>query len=186
MAVETLALDDPSDLYPKLVEGWASLPESVRALHAIGEATGMFDVRVGANPFARMLAWLCGFPRAGESAVLLRVTRDGQSQRWHRTIGTTTMVTRQWNAEQRLCEGFGVFECRFDVERRDGCLHFVQRAACFGLGPFKIRIPAPVAPSVRAEVCSAGNGARVSVAMSIPLLGPVMSYAGVVYARAGY
>ena len=92
------------------------------------------------------------------------------------------MVSRQWEAENRLCEGFGLFECHFDVESRDGCLHFAQRAAWLALGRLKIRIPNILAPDVRAEVCSAGDGARVSVAMSVPLLGPVLSYSGLMYA----
>jgi hypothetical protein len=184
MAAETLAIGDPGELYPRLVDGWASLPPAIRALHTIGRASGTFDVRIGANIFARMLAWFCGFPPAREATpVLLRVTRDGRFQRWHRTIGTARMVSRQWDAESRLCEGFGLFECHFDVEGRDGCLLFSQRTACVALGTFRIRIPAALAPSIRAEVCSDGDGARVSVAMSMPILGPILSYTGLVYAE---
>jgi hypothetical protein len=90
----------PSGLYPKLLgDSWYTLNDAIRRLHGSGatvHTVGLFQVRHGSNPLARMLAWLTQLPAQGEAVnVRLLVTARKNGEEWRRTFAGHPLVSMQ-------------------------------------------------------------------------------------------
>jgi len=170
---------------------WLSLPESVRSAHRPGRSRGTMRVTWGRGSLARVAARLLRLPRpAAEVAVHLEVRPIAEGRLWIREIGGKTLSSGQRVAGGLLLEEFGPLLCAFrlraavggppDGRRHElGELRYEQEFAAVRLFGAWLRLPAWMSPKVRGRVCGAGVDARTEVEIAAPLLGTILSYAGI-------
>jgi hypothetical protein len=175
----------PGALYPRLMGAqWLQLAEPVRFAHtpeSTVRGSGRLRVAQGSSPLARVLAWLLRLPRASEAAeTRLVVTSSAGGERWLRTFGGRRLDSRQYQVgDGELAERFGVLEFRFRLEASEGSLLFRQVGAGFVWGSVRLRLPERWAPRVDArEDPMSARRIRVHVHVTLPGLGPVLSYEG--------
>jgi hypothetical protein len=172
-------------LYQRLVgDDWRGLDAPVRRFHLTGASmsgAGSFTVRRGTRRASRMLAWLLRTPAVGEDIrARLVVTPHSGGERWHRTFDGQPFVTEQRAHPGRfLAESLGILELRFRLEVKDGALFYRQTRATFGLGSWRVPLPAWLAPRIAASEAAKGeNRVRVSVRVYAPLVGLLLAYEG--------
>jgi hypothetical protein len=169
-------------LYPLLLgSAWASIAAPVRRLHAgiSGSHGGTFQVARGTSVLSRLLGWLMGLPAAGPRVPVtleLRVSSGGEL--WRRSFAGRTVITTQYRRAAELIERFGLVECRFRLEAREGALWFVQTGAAFRLGPLAIPLPRWGCPRVTGIARPAGEAVGVEVTIGAPLAGTLVDYRG--------
>jgi hypothetical protein len=170
-------------LYERLVAGgWGSLDEPVRRLHLSARGEGKFAVRRGEGRVARLVARLLGLPRSGEAVpLLLSVEPRGGGERWRRNFAGREFVTVQGeHVAGLMAERTGPFEILFRLTAEGGALAYVQEGAFLRVRSLRVRLPRLLAPRVEAWERAAGGGVRVSVRVTSPLTGPLISYEGLV------
>jgi hypothetical protein len=177
-------------LYERLVrEGWGGLDEPVRRFHEYGgagtRAAGTFAVRRGTGTTARLIAWLLGLPPSGE-AVPLRLSVEPQAdggERWRRTFAGKDFITQQRaHAGPLMAERTGPFELLYRLTAEGGALAYRQEGAALRAGRLRVRLPRRLAPRVEAweRAGAGGEGVRVSVCVTAPLVGLLIEYEGLV------
>jgi hypothetical protein len=118
-------------------------------------------------------------PAAGpRQPVRLDVEPAGADLRWTRRIGTSVLRTYQRASGARLEEREGIGRIAFTLDAVDGALRYEQAWIRIG----GIRVPAAIAPHVRARVSPAGPDWTVEVMVSWRGH-PVCRYAGTMRAR---
>ena len=159
---ESKADAGPAPLYRQILgEAWDALPAPVAELHNLTKkeqkAEGIARVETGKHVFARLLAALYGFPRAG-AHVPVRVSfqRRDDGELWQRDFAGRKFSTFQsagrGHADKLLVERFGlvVFWMALVLKGRE--LHYVTRRwSIFG-------IPLPLAFAPDASVYEYANG----------------------------
>jgi hypothetical protein len=175
-------------LYARLLgSSWQQLAEPIRVIHTTGStvrANGRLRIGHGRSRFARLLAWLLHLPRASDGAeTRLTVTPDESGERWQRTFEDRLLDTAQYEAgERELAERFGALEFRYRLETSQGSLVFRQLDAGVLFGSFRLRLPVMCAPRVDArEDALSARQLRVHVCVAFPVLGPVLTYDGVIH-----
>lgn len=173
-------------LYPlALGEAWESLPGPLRALHDPSpalDAEGRFTVTRARSPLARLVLALAGMPPAGIDLALrlvIRAQRDHQV--WDRDFGGFGMRTVQTLLpDGRMSERRGAMELLFHVAAEPAAIVYRPAGARLCLGPLRIPIPSWCGPRVEARAwCAPGASVmHVSVSISAPLLGPLVTYGG--------
>ena len=170
-------------LYERLVgEGWHSLDEPVRRLHLCARGAGAFAVRQGGGRVARFVARMLGLPRSGEAVpLLLSVEPHGGGERWRRNFAGREFVTVQGeHAGALMAERTGPFEILFRLTAEGGALAYRQEGAFLRVKSLRVRLPRLLAPRVEAWERAAEGGVSVSVRVTSPLTGPLISYEGTV------
>jgi hypothetical protein len=165
---------------------WLQVAESIRLAHATQPTVrgrGSFRVRHGSGHLTRLIARLLRLPRPCDAAeTRLIVTSHGDVEQWLRAFDDRRLNTRQYQSgEGELAERVGALEFRFRLDASDGSLLYRQHEVALMLGTFRLRLPAGWAPRVEAREDSAGaQQVRVRVLVSIPALGPVLTYEGII------
>lgn len=180
MSVETTKT---AGLYERLVgDGWRELDEPVRRFHARARGEGVFAVRRGEGLLARALARLLGLPAGGEAVPLrLSVEPHDGGELWRREFAGREFVTEQGeHAGALLAERAGPFELLFRLTAEGGALVYAQEGAALRVGGLRLRLPRPLAPRTEASERADEGGVRVSVRVTAPLFGPLISYEGLV------
>jgi hypothetical protein len=170
-------------LYERLVgDGWNGLDEPVRRFHLCARGAGVFAVRRGRGRGARVVARLLGLPEGGEEVpLLLSVEPHGGGERWRRTFAGREFVTEQSeHAGALMAERTGPFELLFRLNVEGGALAYCQEGAFLRVGSLRVRLPRLLAPRVEARERADGGGVRVSVCVTAPLFGALISYEGLV------
>jgi hypothetical protein len=175
-------------LYERLVgAGWERLDEAVRRFHPTGaslRAAGTFAVRRGRGRLSGLLARLMSLPESGEAVpLLLRVTRHAGGERWRRSFAGRDFVTEQrGHAGSLLAERAGPVEMLFRLTEEGGALVYAQEGMALRAGRLRVPLPRRLAPRVEASerAGEGGRGVRVSVRVTAPLAGLVISYEGLV------
>ena len=170
-------------LYERLVgDGWGGLDEPVRRFHLCARGAGLFAVRRGRGRFARVVARLMGLPEGGEAVpLLLSVEPHGGGERWRRNFAGREFVTEQGeHAGPLLRERTGPFELLYRLSVEGGALAYRQEGAFLRVGKLRVRLPRLLAPRVEAWERADEGGVRVSVCVTAPLTGPLISYEGLV------
>lgn len=170
-------------LYERLVGGgWGSLDEPVRRLHRCERGAGTFAVRQGGGRVARFVALLLGLPQSGEAVpLLLSVEPHGEGERWRRNFAGREFVTVQGeHVAGLMAERTGPFEILFRLTAEGGALAYAQEGAFLRVKGLRVRLPRLLAPHVEAREHAAEGGVRVSVRVTSPLTGPLISYEGLV------
>jgi hypothetical protein len=143
----------------------------------------MLRVGHGGNAAARLVARVFLLPRTGDAVeTRLVVTPDTDGERWRRTFGTRALNTRQYpDGPHGFAERIGPLELRFRREASDGGTFFRQIDTAVVMGPLRARLPRWCAPSVVAREDPDGERrVRIDVRVSLPLVGPILSYAGTI------
>jgi hypothetical protein len=170
-----------------LGSSWSALGESVRRLHGEGEivrAAGTFRVCHGNNRLARVLARLGGLPAAGDAvAIHLHITPNGIAEKWHRTFAGKSLVS--WQRPGRnglLVEEMGPLEIRFRLEVCEGSLQYHTASVALRLGLWRVPLPRWCIASMsgREQPLDDPRQTAIDVEVSLPLLGMLISYDGVV------
>jgi hypothetical protein len=169
-------------VYPAVMGArWEGLPAVIRRAHSSGGTLhGTFEIRHGPTRLARVLARLLRCPRQGAAVpVTLRIDPDGPVERWHREFGPRKVSTTQWAAAPGLLdERIGPLALRFRLDADRGELGFEQVGARACLGGATAAWPHWCRPHVRATEAADGDGLRVSVQVSLPRIGLLLSYTG--------
>jgi hypothetical protein len=175
----------PAPLYARLMgTAWAEVPEAVRQVHLDGRlmcGIGSFRIRHGTNQLARFLLSILRLPPAAEAvATKLVITPLGCGERWMRRFGDKELVTTQ--AERTggvLVERVSIVELWFQLQVSDRALIYRQLGAALRLGPLSVPLPQWLWPRVEArEETDVLNRVRVSVIVTVPLAGVLISYDG--------
>jgi hypothetical protein len=174
-------------LYARLLaSSWPQLAEPVRFAHTpqpLVRARARLRVEHGRNRIARLLAWVLRLPRAADDAeATLVVVSHEDGERWCRTFGDRRFDTRQHQTGPfEVAERIGILELRFRLGVDDGSLVFRQVHAAFVMGSIHFPLPLACAPVVDAREDAAGTRRlRIQVRLSVPAVGPVLTYQGTV------
>jgi Domain of unknown function (DUF4166) len=144
---------------------------------------GVLRVAHGGNAAARMVARLFLLPAAGDAVeTRVIVTPAANGEHWLRTFGTRALNTRQYPAgDNAFAERLGPLEFRFRREPYDGGTMFRQIGAAIVIGPLRAPLPRWCAPTVAArEDRPAERRVRIDVRVALPIVGPILSYAGTI------
>jgi hypothetical protein len=179
------ANDSPPPLYPHLLgPAWARLDETLRQAHLDGERLclcGTFCIRRGASRMARFVARMLRLPAAGEAvATRLTVVRTNSGETWTRLFAGNELVTTQTAAaDGTMRERFGMIEISCRLEAGSGAICYRQVGAAICLGGLRLPLPRWLWPVVEGIEEAHGPGrTRVSVRVTVPLIGHLISYDG--------
>jgi hypothetical protein len=172
-------------LYARLLgTAWTQLAVEVREAHLDGErlcCSGVFRIQHGTSWLSRIVAAILRLPRAGDAvATQLTVLRTRDGEKWVRRFAKNTMTTTQAaDASGLLIEHFGMFEMRVRLEVVAGTLIYTQVGAALRLGMLRVPLCRRLWPHVTAsEEANGKNGTHVSVRVTLPLAGLLISYDG--------
>jgi hypothetical protein len=175
-------------LYARLLgSAWQQLAEPIRVIHTTGStvrAGGRLRIAHDRSRLVRLFARLLRLPRASDAAeARLIITSNESGERWQRAFEGRVLDTEQYEAgERELAERFGVLEFRYRLEASQGSLVFRQLDAGVLFGSFRLRLPVMCAPRVDAREDAVGaRHLRVRVCVAFPVLGPVLTYDGVIH-----
>ena len=184
--MKTLRQPASTALYPRLVgAAWSALAEPLQRLH-LGletvQATGIFTVRHGTQPLARLLAALLRLPMAGkEVPIRLVVTPHLHGERWQRMFAERSLMSEQYaGLGSCLVERFGLLDIWFRLAVVDRTLCFRQESVGLSCGALRVPLPRWLSLQITArewvmpgQVC-----VQVAVSVSVPLVGLLLAYAG--------
>jgi len=182
--------ENATALYPPLVGAeWEKLDTSVRVFHDVRAekaASGYFDVHRGPTRLSRFVCWFFRLPEEGPGVLIqlnVRPRKDmkkGAMEVWDRTFAKRKLVTHQYaGAEQLLVESYGLMLIFFRLCVVNGALVFRSVASALKIGPIELSLPEWLSPQTSARVCGNPNGGlSVSVKISVPLAGLLLSYEG--------
>jgi hypothetical protein len=174
-------------LYPRLLgPAWAELDEALRQAHLEGERlslSGTFRIQRGTGRLARLVAAMLRMPEAGEAvATRLTVVRTASGERWTRQFAGSELITTQTAAaDGTMRERFGMIEISCRLEASGGAICYRQVGAAICVGGLRIPLPRWLWPFVEGIEEADGPGqTRVSVRVTVPLIGHLISYDGTV------
>ena len=122
-------------------------------------------------------------PAAGEAVdVRLQVTAREGAEEWRRTFAGRPLVSAQSDrGAGLLVERMGIVETGLRLEAVGGALNYQTASVALRLGSLRIPLPYWLSPRVTARERAAGdtNQIHVSVYVTVPLLGRLIAYDGV-------
>lgn len=171
-------------LYRRILgDAFSDLPEPLQRLHALEgsmSVTGRALVERGANPLARLVAGLAGFPKAGADVPVKVVftSRPDGSEIWSRTFDGKTFAsiqsagTGRW--QRLVCERFGPFSVALALVRDAGSLRVIVRHWRF------LRLPLPRWLAPGGDIFEFAENGRFCFHVEIahPLTGLIVRYRG--------
>ena len=181
---ESIADTETASLYKRILgEAWNALPAPLMALHNIGleglKSEGIARVETGKHPFARLLATLYGFPRAGERVpVKVSFHRRDDGEFWQRDFAGRKFSTFQSEgkgyADKLVVERFGPVTFWMALVLKNGKLYSVTRR----WGIFGIPLPLAFAPSSSVYEDADGDDFCFHVEVNHWLVGLIVRYEG--------
>jgi hypothetical protein len=173
-------VESPAGLYPRLLgAAWLDVDPAVQRAHRDGVHAGRMTIRYGTGVVARLVCRALRVPGDGEShAAELAIGRVGDDERWWRTVGGRRFVTRQRALPDGcLGERIGLVELRFRLHVIAGALRYEPA----GVTVARVPLPRAWAPRVVAyEEPAEHGGSHVRVTVSLPLVGELITYDGIV------
>ena len=181
---ETIADPDSMSLYKRILgDAWDRLPAPLAGLHNITskelKAEGIARIETGKHPFARLLAALYGFPRAGEQVpvrVVFRRMDDGEL--WERDFAGRKFSTFQYEgrgyADKLVLEKFGPVTFWMALVLKEGRLHSVTRHWTI----FGVNLPLFLAPKASVYEYADGDDFCFHVEVKHWLMGLIVRYEG--------
>lgn len=168
---------------------FAVLPEAVRALHRVDELVlceGRCRVERGRGVLARLVARLLSLPPEGtDRHILVTKRREGDRERWIRTIGGTRFAsTMRASGTGRFVEKMGFVEFEFAIGANAAGLDWRM----LGARVFRIPLPRWLRPRIVARESDDQGRFRFEVSAAMPGIGLIVAYSGTlraVVARAG-
>ena len=170
-------------LYERILgESWQSLPLPIRQLHSVTSTStfaGRCAVDRGRNPIAWLVAELIGFPkRGGDQNIEVRLSVDGDGERWVRTCGRRMFSSVQHpgsgRAQWLVRENFGPVTVDMALVADSAGLRYVLRRWSF----FGIPLPLWFGPRSTASESVEDGKFKFDVAISHPITGLIVRYRG--------
>jgi hypothetical protein len=181
---ESKADAEPAPLYKRILgEAWDVLPAPLAALHNVvseeHKAEGVARVETGKHVFARLLAALYGFPRAGEHVpVKVSFQRRDDGELWQRDFAGRKFSTFQSEgrgyADKLLMERFGPVTFWMALVLKQGELHSVTRR----WSVFGIPLPLMFAPNASVYEYADGDDFCFHIEVKHWLMGLLVRYEG--------
>jgi len=176
---------EEAPLYRRLLgTAWDFLPAPLRTMHeGTRFAQGRAIVDCGGGVFARLVAWLVGFPPEGcEVPVAVRFDAERGGERWQRTFGGGAQAHRfssfqeqgRGRFERLLCERFGPFRFGLALIVDEDRLRLVLR----GWNLFGLPLPRSLAPRIAAHESAPDGCFHFHVEIAHPLTGLIVRYRG--------
>jgi hypothetical protein len=160
-----------------LGEAFETLPPVLRRFHGAeqgGTARGILCVTRG-GWLASRLAAILRLPEAGGAVPLrLRVTVEGERERWRRWFGDRCLESVQWEQDGLLVEAAGLLRLGYRVTAEPGGMRFECRRLWLGALP----LPARMAGRTRAVLTAGEQSWHVRVEVTAPLVGRLLTYEG--------
>jgi hypothetical protein len=191
MAGRAAVAEGPSSphvpLYERLLgPDWAQLDGRIRRAHTTGRGfygTGAFRVTLGPHRAAGLVAKLLRLPTPAPNVVVqLEIESCAGGERWNRTFDGRRLNSRQYfvgPGVMRECVGCIALEFQLIVE--DSRLIYQQTRAGLRIGSRLVPLPAWMLPTVSATE----ELGFTSVSISVPGVGPVLTYAGTIELQEG-
>jgi hypothetical protein len=162
---------------------WERLAPAVRHAHEHGvEHVGRFRIEHGGNALSRLLARLVRLPPPAQDVeTRLVIVAGNGAETWQRSFGGRRFRTSQRCEADSIVERWGCVEICLHPRVEVAALRYEQVRACLRAGALRIRLPRCLAPRVEAHESPATNDSvRVHVAVTLPLVGLLIAYDGVV------
>lgn len=155
------------------------LPPTLRALHGVEDRetwSGIARIQRGGHPLVAPCAWLSRLPPSASAVpVQVEFVVDGGTEQWRRRFGAHRMPSRLWAHRGRLREGLGPLRFEFELQARDGEIHWrVHRVRALGLLP----LPRRWFGQVRCREREHAGRYEFLVEVDMPLMGPFITYEG--------
>ena len=165
---------------------WTLLHETLRHLHGGAlqrSATGKLRIRRNSCLAARIILKLASLPsESAATPTSLTVRVRGTKEEWERDFSGLRVMSIQQAEGPLLIEAFGRLAICFRLEAQNGGLQFMQERAQVRLGALHVAVPSIVAPEVSAtEVPVDEDGFWVNVSITIPAIGLLLAYEGLVH-----
>jgi Domain of unknown function (DUF4166) len=180
---DQVAEDAPLDLR-LLGAVWDLLPAPLRTMHdGTRLAEGRAIVDRGRGVFARLVAWLVGFPPEGrEVPVTVTFRAERGREHWQRAFGDGARGHRfsslqeegRGRFERLLCERFGPFRFGLALVVDEDRLRLVLR----GWSLFGLPLPLILAPRIEAHESAPDGRFHFYVEIAHPLSGLIVRYRG--------
>jgi hypothetical protein len=155
-----------------------ALPAVLRRFHDIGgggRARGTFRVKRAPGRFRNLIAVVLGMPRAGDAVpVTLRISVEGERERWTRDFDGHRVETIQWARGDLLMEASGPVSFSTELALDGNRLTYRFRRAWFAGVPF----PRWLSPGVVSYVEAQDDDWFVVVRVLAPFLGELVCYEG--------
>ena len=161
---------------------FASLPKPLQELHNVIDLRrwqGQARVTRGTGRMSRLICWMFRFPAATDTTpVEVTMDRSGSAERWTRRFGPSTFLSTLRARNGKMTERFGPFTFTLGLAVTGESLIFPVTSG--RMGP--IPLPRAILPRSDAvetvEDTPEGPRARFDVALSLPLVGPLVRYQG--------
>jgi Domain of unknown function (DUF4166)/Saccharopine dehydrogenase NADP binding domain len=181
-------------LYRRILgEAYEQMPPSLQAMHDLDDtltAEGMASVERGKGLLSRLVAWLIGFPPAGEHVpVTVSFRADGGREIWRRRFGEREFESVQeegrGRSEHLICERFGPLTLAMAFVRGEGNDVGRMRLVLRRWSAFGIPLPIFLAPRTDAYEFAEDGRFNFHVEISHPLTGLIVRYRGWLVPNAG-
>ena len=139
-----------------------------------GGASGEAIVTGGQNIFARLIAKVMRFPKAGSCALHVSFAETDGVERWTRSFGDQSFTSHLSERDGCLVERFGALRFRFDLPSDERGLEMRIR----GWSLFGLSLPLALAPQGVAREWQENGRFRFDVPIALPLVGLVVHYTG--------
>ncbi len=169
-----------------LGDRYADLPTQMQAIHKIGQGhvwQGTAKVTRGANPLARLIAALMGFPPAGDrTPVTVKMEPHNGGERWTRVFGTAPSAST-FNSFQTpgtgrnkglLVERFGIISVAMTLEMRNRAMYLVPQRWNMG----GIPLPKFLLPGGDSFERETDGTFWFDVTIKAPVFGLIVAYKG--------
>jgi hypothetical protein len=156
---------------------FAALPPAVADMHRLigdGGATGEAIVTRGQSLLAKIVCAIMGFPPNGNMALRVSFDEHLGAETWTRDFGGTRFSSVLSQQGPNLIERFGPLAFVFGLDTNEAGLSMHMR----GWTVFGVPMPRFLGPKTQAREWQDGDAFCFDVAISLPLIGPIVRYQG--------
>ncbi len=159
-----------------MAEQFDGLDPLLQKVH-VGEQkiTGLVDVKWGSG-LSKLVCSAFRFPKPGKDIALsVHCQHDANSMLWRRDFAGHKMQSHFKRLDEYLVEHLGLLKLYFKAIEQNGELHYQFEKTAF----LSIPLPSFLSPKVRAYEKDLDGKYHFSVEVSMPFIGFVLSYGGV-------
>ena len=183
-----MTIPAPMSLYQNLLrEHWNAVSPRVKNSHLSGKelhANCCLDVVGSSNVVGKIIGRIISLPVPGKAApVTLHIHECPEGELWERMFPDCNLRSVQsQSAEGYLVDRFGVIAFCFHLEVSNGGIINQHRKTYLRFGVLSLRLPWFVSPRVvsHEEPDDKESASRITVSLSMPLVGHLLSYNGIV------
>ncbi len=170
------------NLYQRvLAEKFDALPPTIKAVHTFEDPkqlSGEADVHCNETMIGWLLLRFMRLPRSGKrQKARIRLEQDGPGEQWHRSFGCDSFSSRvrpHGKKPDRIVESMAGVSAVIALQVIPGGLQWeIESLSLIGLP-----LPRCIAPVTKATEREVNGLYRFDVSISLPLLGPLISYQG--------